>query len=432
MSASPRPDPQATARTKLESGQLQSVQETLRWVRDRSPFYRQRHAGLPLTLFALDEIAQFPFTTADDIAADPLRFVCISQTEVSRVVTLQTSGTTGQPKRLFFNEADQEVTLEYFRRGLSAMVEPGERALVLLPSGRPGGLGDLLNRSLRSLGTLPTFADAAWGLVATAATLVRMRPALVIGAPVPVFAVCQEIARSSSMAPKVKSVLLCSDDVPEPVVRTLEERWHCEVFLDWGMTEMGYGGGVECHAHNGYHLQEADFLFEIVEPVSGRPVPEGELGEIVFTTLARRAMPLIRYRTGDISRFLPGACACGSPLRRLGAIHGRRSEQVVLQSGEVLSLHELDGVLFGTEGLVDFDVRFFAGRPDRLLLAVSSVSGQDSAAETVGELARRALDSIETIRAARTAGRLQVEMTVAPGPFILSRGKRHIRRAGTA
>lgn len=77
------------------------------------------------------------------------------------------------------------------------------------------------------------------------------------------------------------------------------------------MTEMGYGGGVECQALNGYHLREDDLYFEIVDPCSGKAVADGVTGEIVFTTFNRQAMPLIRYRTGDIGAFSVDACQCG-------------------------------------------------------------------------------------------------------------------------
>jgi phenylacetate-CoA ligase len=91
----------------------------------------------------------------------------------------------------------------------------------------------------------------------------------------------------------------------------------------YGMTEMVFGGAVQCEARSGYHMREADLYFEIVDPVRGHSVPDGEIGEIVFTTLTRIGMPLIRYRTGDLSRFIPEPCPCGSSLRRLDKIAGR-------------------------------------------------------------------------------------------------------------
>src|SRR6266536_362816 len=107
---------------------------------------------------------------------------------------------------------------------------------------------------------------------------------------------------------RLKRVLLCSDHVPERIVQEIKREWACEVFEHYGMTEMGLGGGVDCEAHCGYHVREADLYLEIVDIDTGRPVPAGRFGEIVFTTLTRRGMPFIRYRTGDISRFLPGVC----------------------------------------------------------------------------------------------------------------------------
>ena len=94
---------------------------------------------------------------------------------------------------------------------------------------------------------------------------------------------------------RLKSVLLTTDYVPEAIVEFVERLWRCTVYNHYGMTEMGLGGGVECQARRGYHLREADLYFEIVNPQTEMPVVEGETGEVVFTTLTRRGMPLIRY-----------------------------------------------------------------------------------------------------------------------------------------
>jgi phenylacetate-coenzyme A ligase PaaK-like adenylate-forming protein len=90
------------------------------------------------------------------------------------------------------------------------------------------------------------------------------------------------------------------------------------------MTEMGLGGAMACEERVGYHPREADLIFEIIDPQTGGPLPEGEVGEVVFTTLTRAAMPLIRYRTGDLSRWIPGNCPCGSVLKRLDRIADRK------------------------------------------------------------------------------------------------------------
>ncbi len=122
----------ALTRDALTAYQLAALNETLAWVRARSPFYRERLADAPPTLAALEDLPALPFTTADDIQTEPLRFVCVSQSEISRVVTLDTSGTTGHSKRLYFTADDQALTVDFFQAGMSTFTRPGDRVLILL------------------------------------------------------------------------------------------------------------------------------------------------------------------------------------------------------------------------------------------------------------------------------------------------------------
>jgi phenylacetate-coenzyme A ligase PaaK-like adenylate-forming protein len=135
----------------------------------------------------------------------------------------------------------------------------------------------------------------------------------------------------------------------------VESAWSCVVYNHYGMTEMGLGGGVECVARRGYHLREADLYVEIVNPETGRPTAEGETGEIVFTTLTREGMPLVRYRTGDISRFIPGVCPCGTILKTLERVRYRVSGIVRVKRDSYLTIAHLDEALFSIEGVLDFD-----------------------------------------------------------------------------
>jgi len=119
------------------------------------------------------------------------------------------------------------------------------------------------------------------------------------------------------------------------------------------MTEMGLGGGVDCEARCGYHLREADMLFEIIDPVSGECLPDGEYGEVVFTTLTRRGMPLIRYRTGDVSRFLTEPCPCGTRLRTLERITHRLDGRVRI-GDQTLTMADLDEAVLAIDGVLNF------------------------------------------------------------------------------
>ncbi|HPV07314.1 MAG TPA: AMP-binding protein [Aggregatilineales bacterium] len=341
-------------RAELEAYQLARLQETLRLVRERSPFYRQHLAGCPTTLGSLADLSALPFTTADDIRQNPLRFLCVSQSEVERVVTLPTSGTTGTPKRIFFSRADQELTLDFFHIGMSTFTRPGDRVLILLPVARRGSVGDLLADALERMGAHGIRHGPVQDVAETLTTLFDEGANVVVGVPTQVLALVRAPAARRFPTAPIESVLLSMDHVPASIVSALEQAWPCTVYNHYGMTEMGLGGGVDCEARRGYHLREADLYVEIVDPQTGEPVPDGQPGEVVFTTLTRHAMPLLRYRTGDISRFLPGACPCGTCLKTLAHVRSRVRGIIPLGAGTSISIAELDEVIFCFDKVLDF------------------------------------------------------------------------------
>ena len=170
---------------------------------------------------------------------------------------------------------------------------------------------------------------------------------------------------------------------------------------------------MECQARRGYHLREADLYLEIIDPINGRTVPEGEYGEVVFTTLTRRGMPLIRYRTGDISRFIPGDCPCGTVLRTLEKVRSRISNRVDLGNGHCLTMADLDEALFPIDGVWNFTASLSReGERDILHVEVWGTG------ETKVHVVQQAVEAIPEVRAARESGRLEVvSMMQKKGPF---------------
>lgn len=369
----------ALTRAALEAYQLAALNETLARARARSPFYRERLSGAPPALSSLDETTALPFTTAGDLRESGLRFLCVSQGDIQRVVTLDTSGTTGDPKRLYFTADDQDLTVDFFRVGMSTLTDPGDRVLILLPGERPGSVGDLLAKALGRLGAEGIKHGPVRDIARTLKVLTDRDVNVLVGVPVQVLALARaaEFVGAAS-PPALERLLLTTDYVPDAIVRTLEEAWGCEVYNHYGMTEMGLGGGVECRARRGYHLREADLYVEIVHPVTGAPVQAGERGEVVFTTLTRVGMPLIRYRTGDESRFVPGDCPCGTVLRTLERVQSRIEGRVDLGAGHYLTMAHLDEALFSIEGLLDFSATLTREkpRPDSPRSPSSSSSGR--------------------------------------------------------
>jgi len=324
---------------------------------------------------------------------------------------LDSSGTTGNPKRICFTRDDQELTIDFFRVGMATFTEPGDRVLILLPGERPGSVGDLLALALDRLGARPLKHGLVRDVNETLAVMRREGVDCLVGVPTQVLALA-----IYEPGLKLKNALLATDHVPNAIVRTVEAAWECTVYNHYGMTEMGLGGGVECAVRRGYHLCEADLLFEIVNRDTGAPVADGVPGEVVFTSLTRRGMPLIRYRTGDISRFLPGPCPCGTNLKTLARVT-HRADGAIPIGEHALTMADLDEVLFTVPGVLNFSATVARTGQDTLLLEISAVEGWGDA---VASDMDAALEAIPAIEQARVHGQLDVIVTVRPTGYVLS------------
>ena len=346
---------------RLRAVQLERFNETLAWARHHSPFWQAHLAGAPERLDSLEAATALPLLTAEQLRDHGPALCCLSQGDFARVITLHSSATTGPSKRLFFTQEDLAATADFFAAGMAHIVPPGGTVLLLMPGDRPGTVGDLLAQGLARLGS----ACVSLGFLKDVDVLhhaaARHAAQCVVGLPWQLLAA----ARAKGSIPGLASVLLSADRAPQWLVEELRQRLGCEVYLHWGMTETGLGGAVECPAHDGLHVRALDLHLEIIHPLTGAPQPPGEAGELVVTTLARRGMPLIRYRTGDGARLLPGLCACGSPLPRLENPGGRVLRPVVLATGELVEESQLDDTVQQTPGLL-------ASR-----LELESLQGQD-------------------------------------------------------
>jgi phenylacetate-coenzyme A ligase PaaK-like adenylate-forming protein len=242
---------------------------------------------------------------------------------------------------------------------MSTLTEPGERVLILLPGETPGSVGDLLRLGLARLGMEPIPYGVVRDPLHALETAHARQADCLVGSPTQVLGLAR---RWQPGMYRPRSVLLSTDYVSPAVAAALRQTWGCEVYNHYGATEMGLGGGVECAARRGYHLREADLLFEVVDPLTGENVADGEYGEVVVTTLTRRGMPLIRYRMGDRSRFIPGRCVCGTMLKTLETVRGRFSGFLKIGEQE-LRLPELDDALFTVPGVLNFSVTVSDSHP---------------------------------------------------------------------
>lgn len=426
-------------RAALTRWQSARLVELVEFVRARSPFYRRLYAGLPPGVpRGLADLQRLPFIRPEDLRLHGLDLVCVSLGDIARVVTVPTSGSTGGPKRMWFTEEDLELTVDHFRHGMRALVEPGDRVLVLMPGATPGSVGALLTAALARDGV----TAEAYGFVddcdTVAGRIEEFGADCLVGIPSQLLRLARSREGSALPRGRLKSVLLTGDYVAPALREAIAGSWGCRVFEHYGSTEIGLGGGVQCAAFGGLHVREADLVFEVVHPDSGASLPLGEAGELVVTTLTRRGMPLIRYRTGDTGRLLSGRCPCGSLLRRLDKLSGRLEDVVALGSGCSLDLGRLDEVLYAWDRVVAFSAeledapeRSAVGARDRLeadarlliRLALREVADGESGAR---EELDRVLERIRGIPAVRDSD-TQVDIELRDEADIATQAKRRIR-----
>ncbi|NLB83734.1 MAG: phenylacetate--CoA ligase family protein, partial [Synergistaceae bacterium] len=279
-------------REELDEYILAGLRKKIASARQNSPFYKKRlfpfSAEFPRTL---EEYASLPFTLPADLAADPLAFLAMPQDEIFRIVTLPTSGSTGAAKRLFFTEDDLGRTMEIFREGMTLLAAPGDRVLVLLPGERPGSIGDLLVRGLAKGGME---CECLWPPPDEETILKRIaetKTACIVSLP----ALALSLARhpASDLAACLKGVLLSADYAADSLCEGIAESWKCRVLRHYALTELGYGGALECPEGQGFHVMEGDFFFEILDP-EGRGLSEGAFGEIVVTPFTLEGTSLLR------------------------------------------------------------------------------------------------------------------------------------------
>lgn len=351
-------------RADIERMQLLKLNTVLRREKVRGGFYK----GLPESVSSLDELRSLPFTTPEQLSKSGGSMLLLSQTEISRIITDTTSGTTGQAKRVFYTASDCENTVEFFAAGLSELVFPGSSTLICMPFSGPNGLGDLVARAVERLGAKPIRAGAGLTLGEYGEILQNERPDAFVGMPVQLLSILRFCGKGT-----LRRALVSGDACPEKVLFLLSG-YGLELFPHYGSREMALGGAVTCPAHEGMHLRENHMIAEIIGP-DGAPLQEGERGELVITTIGMQAMPLIRYRTGDAARLLTEVCPCGSVLKRLDRV-GRGDNPVEV----------LDSTLFVFEDLVDYSVSLSDGGVVLDVLTSGSLSQEELAGAVRGLL----------------------------------------------
>jgi phenylacetate-CoA ligase len=306
----------ASSPATLHSIQAWKLRRTLHHVARHSAFYRglfQRHGVDVASITHPAELGDL-FTTPQDLVDHPEDFLCRPPQ-----VLYETSGTSGRRKTIYYSYDEVEAATSLMAVGLYHVgIRPSDRVISTSDYHYWNG-GPWFARAVTKLGAFGAFP----GKIAPAEVYRRLdehRYDVLIGDVAWILRLT-ELAREQG-ARRLRLIVGASEGLPRRSREFIEEVWGARVFMCYGSTEGA--GGMECRFRSGYHLNEFSFLFEIVDPDA-----DGN-GELVFTTLDRTTMPLIRYRIGDVAKLMHDPCECGIVTRRLSPLRGRSDEIVVL------------------------------------------------------------------------------------------------------
>ena len=319
----------------------------------RVPFYRDlfthREIG-PQSIRSLADIRRLPFTTKDDMRRQhPLDLLAVPRTELARIHG--SSGTTGKPTFVAYTAEDLRTWSELCARFLvSGGLRPEHTAQVAFGYGLfTGGFG--LHYGIERVGA--AVIPAASGNTRRQIEIMRdLDPEVLICTPSYALTIA-DTARELGMDPRALPIRIGhfgGEPWTEDMRREIEDQLDIAAFNNYGLSEIiGPGVSGECTARTGMHLQEDHFLVECLDPETLEPVPEGESGELVITTLTREAMPMIRYRTRDIARLSHEPCACGRTTTRMSRVAGRTDDMLIIRGVNVFP-SQIEEALLRVEG----------------------------------------------------------------------------------
>ncbi|WP_405969917.1 phenylacetate--CoA ligase [Streptomyces sp. NBC_00988] len=365
----------------LRTLQLERLRASLRHAYANVPFYRRSFdsAGIhPDDCRALSDLALFPFTTKLDLRDNyPYGMFAVPEDRIRRIHA--SSGTTGRPTVVGYTEDDLSMWADVVARSIHAAGgRPGDKVHVAYGYGLfTGGLG--AHYGAERLGC--TVIPASGGMTARQVQIIQdFKPEIIMVTPSYMLTLLDEFERQG-VDPRGTSLrvgIFGAEPWTEQMRLEIEERFAIDAVDIYGLSEViGPGVAQECvETKDGLHIWEDHFFPEVVDPISGEVLPEGEKGELVFTSLTKEAMPVIRYRTRDLTRLLPGTAR--PAFRRMEKVTGRSDDMVILR-GVNLFPTQIEEIVLRTPGVAPhFQLRLTReGRLDALTVRAEARPGAD-------------------------------------------------------
>lgn len=336
------PELETLSRAEIEALQLERLKKTVAQCMN-SPFYRKRfaeHHITPADIRSLDDLQKIPFTTKQDLRDNyPFGLAAVPMEQVVRLHS--SSGTTGTPTVILHTQKDLDEWANAVARCLYMVgLRPGD--IFQNSSGYgmfTGGLGFQYGAERLGMLTVPAAAGNTKRQIKFITDFGTTALHAIPSYAGRLYEVMEEMGIDPKRDTKLHTLIIGAEPHSEEQRRRIEDMLGVKAYNSFGMSEMcGPGVAFECKEQNGLHIWEDYYIVEIVDPQTLEPVPEGEVGELVLTTINREAMPLLRYRTRDLTRILPGECPCGRHHIRLDRMKGRSDDMMILKGVNIFPI----------------------------------------------------------------------------------------------
>jgi len=346
---------ESARREDIEKVQLSRLKDTIERVYTLTPFYKQKfdEMGLkPEDITSLADIRKLPFTTKKDLRAHyPFGLFTVPMSEVVRVHS--SSGTTGKPTVVGYTKADMEVWDEVMAR---VYTMAGATAEDIVHNGYgyglfTGGLG--FHNGAEKIGA--TVIPVSGGFTDRQLLLMKDFNATILAAT-PSFALhMAELAKKAGpdylKEYKLKAGVFGAEPTSKGLKQEVRDAWGIDYHEVYGLSEIiGPGVGSSCKSSDLLHIFEDHFYIEIIDPETGEAMPDGERGELVITPLTKQALPLLRYKTGDITSITKEPCKCGRTMLRMESIVGRADDMLII-SGVNVYPSQIEHVIANSQGV---------------------------------------------------------------------------------
>lgn len=350
-------DAETMPREQLFNQQSERLCKVVKRVYENVPFYKFKYDEIGLTpgdIRSIDDITKLPFTEKQDLRDNyPYGLFAVPMNEIVRLHA--SSGTTGKQTVVGYTRNDLELWGEVMARTLGAGgVTKSDIGHISYGYGLfTGGLGGNLGSETIGCATIP----ASTGNTRRQVTILQdFKPTFILMTPSYALTVAEylDVNKISVDTLSLRCGFFGAEPWTEAMRVEIEKRLKIKAYDIYGLSEViGPGVAFECECQNGLHVNEDHFYLEIIDPDTLEPVPDGTDGEIVFTCMTKEALPLIRYRTHDVGRRIPGKCDCGRTLVRIEKPSGRTDDMLIIRGVNVFP-SQIESVLMSMEGIAPF------------------------------------------------------------------------------